>query len=389
MELMHSEQGQYVRCVTINTSLNANTHYWHTEQSPESEVLEMFAEAIGSLYGFENLKELQLNFAMDCAGSSNWTDKEVAETPQFRSEILEMVFAALQEVTTLKVLSIKNLQDQMDRRILESETFHSVRSRLSGLHLQITTEREEQHDLHFESLHRGFTTDLPELWLKPVLSHLTHLTLYSYTSMWGLFPFVDFRQVGTFPCLESLSLGNFTIAHDWQFDWILSHGSTLKQLLLDDCFIITALKMEEDMASVAFPGLQVLPESIGTNGHGEYFKNVSLRWHDIFDRFRSELPHLQDFAMHTSDLDWSDDAFDYRYDLSNRLGDNKYHVFDCGTVPPWQDPGDYSEGYNFYLRGAHPNCEYLQVEFPQCHDEDAEALRRLLKVVNQRAKNAV
>ncbi|KAF2629337.1 hypothetical protein BU25DRAFT_316060, partial [Macroventuria anomochaeta] len=221
-----------------------------------------FAEAIGSLCSFGNLQELQLKFAMECAAElDTWIgskyQQDVNKTPEFRSKVLQTTFKALGEVKTLKVLSIRDLQDHMDRQILKSKIFQSVRGRLTGLHLQIATEIMEQHDLDFAAVHRGFAVDLPELWLKPVLSHLTHLTLYSYTCMWGLYPFVDFREVGTFPSLESLSLGNYTIAHDWQIDWILSHGPTLKQLLLDDCPIIPALRMAGDdkMAKLNFPGL--------------------------------------------------------------------------------------------------------------------------------------
>ncbi|UPX21238.1 uncharacterized protein EKO05_0011431 [Ascochyta rabiei] len=343
MELMHCKYGDEVRCVVINTSLDPDLEYWNAGALPESEVLPSFADAIGSLSSFRNLQEL----------------KDAAETPEFRNEILKIVLGALEEITALDVLSIKNLQDHTDRQILKSDAF---------------------------PIHRGFTTDLPELWLKPALSHLTHLTLYSYTCMWGLFPFVDFRNIGTFPSLPYLSLGNFAIAHDWQVDWILSHGPTLKQLLLDDCPIITALKMEVDMVKVAFPKLHSLPESMRPDWNGCYFKEISLRWHDVFDRFRSGLPHLQHFAACGSEH-WTNDAFDHRYELTNRSVGNRYYVFDCGSVPPWRDFPERSS-HNFYRRGSHPNSA-RHVEFPRCYDEDVEALGRLMKVANERARIAV
>ncbi|KAJ4336297.1 hypothetical protein N0V95_008644 [Ascochyta clinopodiicola] len=396
MELMQDKFSDKVRCVVINTSLDPDLEDEEAGALPESEVLPSFADAIGSLSSFRNLQELQLKFALECAAEldtdmGDGYEKEVAETPEFRNEVLKMVFEALEEITTLDVLSIKNLQDHMDREILESEAFHRVRDKLTGLHLQITTEAQEQHELELAAIHRGFTTDLPELWLKPTLSHLTHLTLYSYTCMWGVFPFVDFRDIGTFPCLQSLSLGNLTIAYDWQFDWIVSHGPTLKQLLLDDCPIIAALKMEGDMAKVAFPELHSLPESMRPDWNGRYFTEISLRWHDVFDRFRSGLPHLEHFAACGSEH-WTNDAFDDRYYLRNRLAGNRYHVFDCGTVPPWLDFDQHTpvrKGHNFYRRGVHPNSEEFHVDFPECYDEDMEALDRLMKVVNERARVAV
>lgn len=222
-KLVRSEYSNIVRRAVIYTDTD--------EDDPQdgSELLESFAEAIGLHCSFENLQELQLKFAVECAAEldtyiGEGYFQDVCETPEYRSAVLRTVFEVLEDVGTLRALSIRNLQDHMDRQTLESDAFQSVRSRLTGLHLQIATEEREQHDLDFEALHRGFTVDLPELWLRPVSSHLTHLTLYCYTSFWGLCPFVDFRHIEPFPCLESLSLGNWTIAHDWQIDWILSHG---------------------------------------------------------------------------------------------------------------------------------------------------------------------
>ena len=206
--------------------------------------------------------------------------------------------------------------------------------------------------------------------------------------MWGLYPFVDFRQFGPFPCLESLSLGDWTIAHDWQIDWVLSHGPTLKQLLLDDCPIIPALRMagDDNMARLNFPSLQAEGDS-----YFPYFKLISLRWHQVLDRFRSVLPHLEHFAMCGSDCDWTDDAFDHRYNLTNKFRANRYHFFDSGTIPHWLDSWSSRPAncYEFYRNGGHPNPEYWQVEFPGCHDEDAEALGKLMEAVNKRARTAV
>lgn len=389
-ELMHSQHNHLVRCVVID--LFPESGY---EPEDESELLESVTEAIGSLSSFANLEHLQLRFDEDCADSKN-DFKDVAQESYFRNDVLETVFEALKDVSTLEVLSIRDLQDLMDRTVLQSEAFQSVRRRLNGLHLQIVTEVVEQFDLDFEALHQGFTVDLPELWLKPVSSHLRHLTLYSYTCMWGLYPFVDFREVGTFPCLESLSLGNFTIAHDWQIEWIMSHGRTLKQLLLDDCPIITALKMKPDdnMAKLNFPGLQADSRTMTNDGRGyfSYIKTISMRWHYVFDLFRSGLPHLQHFALCSSNRDWADDSFDHRYNLMNRLLRNRYYMFDRGSIPHFLEPEDYrptAGHHDFYLRGAHPDSEYLRVEFPMCDDEDAEALEKLMKIVNHRARTAL
>lgn len=377
--LIQSKYCRSVKCVVIKDF--DYDDFEVDDPGEELEVTETYTRALTSLCSFPNLQELCLEFDKACAADPDW-DAEVNQTITYRSAILSTIFKAVEGLKTLKVLSIKNLQDYMDRQILDSEVFRSLRSRLTGLHLQITTEYLEQHSLEFAAIHRGFTIDLPELWLKPVLPHLTHLTLYSYTCMWGLYPFVDFREVGTFPCLQSLSFGNWTIAHDWQIDWILSHGPTLKQLLLDDCFIIAALRMadDDDMAKLNFPDLKI------DNAGGNYHKLISLRWHQVLDLFRISLTHLEHFALRSSefaDNPWDVDNFDRRYKLVNEsnFDNDSYYVYNCGIVPCWLD-----------LPGVVKNSRQDQkdwIEFTGGGQDDTEALGRLMDVVNKRGRKTV
>ncbi|KAF2126197.1 hypothetical protein P153DRAFT_254443, partial [Dothidotthia symphoricarpi CBS 119687] len=216
-----------------------------------------FGEAIGTIRSFKNTEEVELRFARQCAVESDWT-KEVAETTDFRIGTLESFFSALKDASKVKGLTIKNLQDHMDKGLFESDHFLAVRNRLSRLHLQIATESDDaapENSLYLPACDQGFTHDLPGLWLIPLQNQLTHLTLYGAECLWGVWPFVDLRAISTFPRLVSLSLGNLTIAHDWQIDWILSHASTLEELLLDDCYIVTALQLNEEQAAANFPSL--------------------------------------------------------------------------------------------------------------------------------------
>ena len=400
--LTHSKFCQDVKCVIINDFKFEPTFEYDDEDEPpmELEVTKSYSDALASLFKFENLQELRLKFAVECAAELNpryndgTRNNYVSQTVEYRSAILGIICSSVESLQKLRVISIRDLQDHMDRQILESEAFKSIRSRLTGLHLQITTE-EPYFAFCDAACHRGFSIDLPELWLRPVLPHLTHLTLYSYTCMWGIYPFVDFRELGTFPCLKSLSLGNWTIAHDWQIDWILSHGSTLKVLLLDDCSIIPALRMakrkEDNMASLNFPSL--VPE--GPDIWGDFFMVVNLRWHQVLDRFRQNLLHLEQFALRCTDGSrpngcWSDEDFDHRYTLTNSLRASRYHFYDSdclahgfGFVPQWVDPGPGKKAHEFH-RGYHHPKPSVEVESPDCDEEDAEALRMLMEAVNKR-----
>ena len=401
--LVHSEFRRDIKCVIVN-DFNFEADELE-DPDDELEVTKSYSGALASLCEFENLQELRLKFAEDCAAElddrydDGTRSKFVNQTVEYRSAILSIICKAIEGLKNLRILSIRDLQDHMDRQILESDSFRSIRSRLTGLHLQITTE-DPPHASAYAACHRGFSVDLPEIWLIPVLPHLTHLTLYSYTCMWGLYPLVDFREIGTFPCLESLSLGNWTIAHDWQIDWILSHRSTLKELLLHDCPIIPALRMakrkENNMASLNFPDL----EAEGPDVWGDYFTLIMIRWHQVFERFRSDLSRLEHFALHCTDISipndcWSDDDFDYRYTLTNSLRNTRYHFYDCdcyvpgaGFIPQWVDPSPGKTAHRFHRGYPHPKPS-VEVEFPDCNEEDAEALRSLMGAVNKRGSTRV
>ncbi|USW56073.1 hypothetical protein Slin15195_G093920 [Septoria linicola] len=85
----------------------------------------------------------------------------------------------------------------------------------------------EYNDLDFEE-HRVDT------FLRPIASQLKEVKLYTIHSQWGVYPACNLEDIH-FPQLEKLALGNYVFAYDWQVDWIVSHGSTLKTLVLDNC----------------------------------------------------------------------------------------------------------------------------------------------------------
>jgi hypothetical protein len=84
--------------------------------------------------------------------------------------------------------------------------------------------------------HTFISRDLLKYWLEPVQDKLVHLKLES-TCFWGWIPKCDLRRI-QFSKLESLELGEMTLMHDWQLDWIVSHGETLTHLSLRDCPVV-------------------------------------------------------------------------------------------------------------------------------------------------------
>lgn len=384
--LLASDFSSMVRRVVVHTSDDPEHTSWDDdEETEEAEVVEAFSKAIAIICDFEKLEEVEVKFARECI-VDGW-HRSIAETVDFRYEVLELLFTSVAQASKLKSLTIKNLQDHMEKRIFESRDFKTVRGRLTQLHLQIATEHDDEapeYNIDKLACHEGFGHGLPEYWLKPLLNQLTHLTLFGLSCPWGIWPFVDLRNIGTLPRLRSLSLGKFTIAHDWQVDWIISHASTLEELILDDCPIVTALHLLKDQTRPNFPDLPVANKG-GPHESATWFKIIDIRWHHVLERFRGSLPRLRQFALDSSrGVDTT--AFEERYQLLPNLSQGRYCMFDCGiALSQWLSKGQKfsREGRQFHI---HYDRKPEYVEFPQCDEEDLAALVAFLKMVEERSR---
>jgi hypothetical protein len=322
--ILNSSLEHVVRHVIINTSEDPRGHY---EQ--ESEIEMPFAEAISILHKFSHLEGVSLKFSEECTEGDY--EIYVAETMDFREEILNLMFAALQEAKSVTELTIKNMQDYQRACVLESKDFAIVRDRLTKLHLHITMEQIDASpagDIDLGGRHTCFNDNLPKYWLSPTSNKLTHLTLYG-NDYWGVYPFIDLREIPTFSHLKYLNLGNFTIIHSWQVDWVVAHSGTLEELILHECAIVVALSIDDDQAQANYPN-QTLPEDTRNSHHS--FVQVSFRWHEVLDRFRLELPRLKHFVL-SNDETFLDKAFEKRNDLVSKVDDSRYLTFDYGMGP--------------------------------------------------------
>jgi hypothetical protein len=97
-----------------------------------------------------------------------------------------------------------------------------------------------------------------------------------------------------FPQLKSLSLGNWSIAHEWQVEWILAHADTLEELYLDDCAIAYALRFGRDQhASLSWDAGELEIR----HGYDQGYMYPSLRWRTILPLLSTRLTHLRRFGM--------------------------------------------------------------------------------------------
>jgi hypothetical protein len=358
---------------------------------------------------FKNLRRVELRFDWQVRGLFSWDDDgNHKERTEYREPFLKNFFRALNHpehpASKVHSLSICNLHDLSNYETLRSQDFKAVLSRIDNLELNIATEERKagpEREIEYPERHQFFGTDLIDLWLAPVQHNLVHLKLYR-NCYWGYLPKCDLRKL-RFPRLKGLAFGRMTFTHDWQLDWIISHGQTLKSLTLYDCPIIHDAKVAQATDSERYVKLQ--------DGTVEWdLDNVTTwsygsRWHDYLHKMTIGLPRLQHFGMahHPWGHDYDESnatpafhddersAFETSASLPALLQGGRYFVFHWAVQ--WVGPGG-----GFY--GVYSDCTEkiteleLQYEcgggtdelllYPDCWDRDQEAFNVFMEGVDRR-----
>jgi len=257
---------------------------------------------------FRNLRRIELNYHADVEGPT--ADAEgrggsgAIESMEYRDGLFRKLLRALNHpkhpASKLNSLSIMNLQDCVNTEVATSSDFRAVLARLESLELYIVSEDYEaapEYEITILERHDFYSGELRKYWLQPLqeFGRLTSLKIYG-SIPWGYLPKCDLRGLH-FPKLRSLSLGNMNFTHDWQLEWIVSHGSTLESLSLRNCPIIPDTELIHEVDEENYP---ILPRVRQPTGRGRGVKSTwtyATRWHHYFNRFRSELPRLRHFTI--------------------------------------------------------------------------------------------
>lgn len=209
-----------------------------------------------------------------------------------------------------------------------------------------------------------------------------HLKLTS-TCYWGWIPKCDLRGIH-FPKLKSLELGELTFTHDWQLEWIISHGSTLTQLSLRECPIVHDIWIDHSLDTEGYPvhtlGAKLTWDE--TAGYpGEWCGN-GARWKDHFPRLMSGLPRLRHLVV--GDISSSAPKIE-------GMAEDSWRTLYCAfwselSFSPWaSDHPCFGKGYD----GLHYDDLEPKASYPQCKEEDLRALERLMTAVKRRAGHLV
>lgn len=286
---------------------------------------------------FTGLQSVELFFSKNVAAPepnnffSAW-EKDVYdwETLEYRDMVMKSIVQQLDcSDIALRKLSIINLQNVTVPKTVHSDSFKAVLAGLNTLELQIATESEDgcpENNLNMPELHTFFGQDLSRVWLQPLQTQLTSLTLYA-DNYWGYFPVCPLGELH-FPRLVHLALGNYSFSHDTQLNWILAHGRTLKSLSLDDCPILHHCTMHCGFLDDRRPR--------NVNDFARVFDRedtwtYDARWHNYFPRIQSGLPKLNDFRIGHGDWRAVDGPMVNRNLLGQELVAGRYIAFHGGT----------------------------------------------------------
>ncbi|UPL03280.1 hypothetical protein LCI18_014214 [Fusarium solani-melongenae] len=235
----------------------------------------------------------------------------------------------------LKTLTISNLEDGINTKLIMLEAFKIVTSSPSlvdlRLYLATDTKSLTQSSGNKCSDQSDMLDSLPYTWLRPsIAGHLRVLSLYCHEP-WGWFPKMDFRLVGAgdgMPNLKVLALGNYTFSHEWQVEWVGSLG--IEKLYLDGCAILFQASkwggMLLDQSETVLHGSDGRVHSFSNSGY--YVKPATprsgdvaeamhgtLRWDHLLSHWAQAMSNLRVFKMGKGHWD----------DIPNEAIDSSYY----------------------------------------------------------------
>jgi len=358
-----------------------------------------FLEAMYKVSAFKNITHAELIFSAQCCAEDEYWDG-TPETCNFRMKVLSAFYAGLVQAEKIDSLSIQNLQNVTPRALKEVQIssidepfnydFKTVMSRIKQLSLSIAVESfvERPAEVVFtDAIHNFLGSELQQYWLGPIAANLEYLKLHGSKEVyWVFFPVCNLPH---FPKIKTLILGGVSFTSEKQVQWILSHASTLQELILDNATIGVAVEIEEFEVDVE--SRTVLYErSQQTQWHG--YLPVSrdhllrpeswldaTRWHHLFRRFREGLPRLRHFAFNHSH--WDDRAFEHADALGTALKEERYAFFKEFYWTSFSDP---NFGNVVFKEWEEDQKDRLHIERPDCDEEDQQALNELLEELKKR-----
>ena len=362
----------------------------HEQDGDPIDEMDDFWDALTLLAKFPRLNSLHVAFTKNCVGTENEDSMyiEANEPIAHRVQMLEWIFQAIKDrmnvegASRIRSLTLQNLQNAPIDAFTGSELFSTVMQQLDELHIGLIQEYNEHgpdHDYTCIEL-QTFPAHLCSKWLKPVAPNLRALSLYSATENWGCFPGYFDPSGISFPKLETLSLGYYTIAHDDQLDWILAQHKSLTKLVLHNCMIASLIRIDKTNMAQWKPSThdwEKLPPR--THDWADEFRYRGT-WSYFFDKIAEGLPNLKEFCFRQVDVHPRWGSEEKEYGVGNRLEHGgavvfpeRYIAFNNGILPTHWPEAEKSGELRDYLDGDDES------EDPNFHKEFLEGDRRSLE----------
>lgn len=377
---------QIPRHAIIHTQSNIERNDFGGDREGE-DISDEFEEALAALSRFPNLDSVEIGFTPECLGDreTSWYE-DVVEDPSRRKEVLALIFRAIKDRAaddgnrTIRKLTITNLQNCPIPDFTSSDLFRDVMGQLEELHISLTQEYNEHgpdHDYTRVEL-QTFPAHLCSDWLKPISGNLKALSIYHRTDNWGPFPgYFDPRGI-SFPKLETLALGYYTLAHDNDLDWVLAIKS-LRKLILHNCMIASWVRIDKENTEewkVRTHDWTRLPED-HEDGWGDSFA-YGGKWSQSLDRIAGDLPNLVDFRFDQAEsYSFNGEpqyGLEHRDSCGIRIFPKRYVCFDNGILPThWPEAEDDGTLHSWLDDGFPSNVHQETLE------EDQKSLDRLLE----------
>ncbi|KAL3480635.1 hypothetical protein BJX99DRAFT_5453 [Aspergillus californicus] len=355
------------------------------EWMDEGDTQKLLEILVGYLKKLPRLQSVVLRFHPECPDEHDRFG-DVPQDEDLRTAVMKKALSTLAAFPQLKELALRDLWNVHDSDPKVTADLYKVLARLRSLRLNIINVNQGMSgssDYHREAPLK-FWPDLPSLWLKPALSGLQHLTLYSSIYV-GFFPKCDFRDLH-FPQLKTVAFGNHTFVHDSQLDWILSHGETLEELYLDDCAIVfeAAVYIDPSYGERTWEQTLLSPESFAPHPHlpeRKAYASYSTRWADYFRAFKDKLPHLRHFRYGHAQNWWEDDSMPFESEMQIEIGFHResYLVFCDGYLP-----SEYRESMLWDVPTEDDKEDHRQGERLSPSEEDKAALEELCMKFGQK-----
>jgi hypothetical protein len=376
------------RHAIIHTRSDIEDYGWNYQESDEEEALECFGDALAALSKFPNLDSLEIGFSPECIGRDHDLWQETAEEISEREHVLTQIFQAIKDRAAdeknrkIRRLTIINLQNCPTPEFTSSDLFHDVMGQLQELHISVLQECNEHgpdHDYTKVEL-QTWPAYFCSHWLEPISKNLKALSIYNKTDNWGPFPGYFDPSGISFPKLETLALGYYTLAHDNDFDWVLAITS-LRKLILHNCMINSWMRIYNDNMDewkVRTHDWTPMPDR-DVDWHKEF--SYAGTWSQRFDRIAEALPNLIDFRF---DYGSSYEAPEYiitgRNNCAARVFPRRYVCFDNGILPThWPEARPDGTIHSFLDDGFPTNMHKETLESDQ---KSLEALLQKLKLRN-------